>query len=206
MSFTDIMMTDDSLIKKPQCFFVFFCVFLIFWLNGENAYPVPKKSFKKYFKLHFSSSNSLLWKIQLVPFPTANYDLPSLPSAFPASFLPSLVAGRTLLCLPVLPQWRVRLARLIVALVIRTWLHLSFYRRELQEKSWQSGKWNLTIPMLRLLSSNAHLGHKDFWKPSKPYHVGIHWMALAEHSQMSTHVPGFQPFFSFFCIILYWPN
>ena len=25
-------------------------------------------------------------------------------------------------------------------------------------------------------------------------HVGIHWIALAEHSQMSTHVPGFQSF------------
>ena len=32
------------------------------------------------------------------------------------------------------------------------------------------------------------------WKPSKPYHVGIHWIALAEYSQMSTRVPGFQSF------------
>ena len=59
--------------------------------------------------------------------------------------------------------------------------------------------------MLRLLSSKAQ-GRKDFWKPSKPCHVGIHWIALAEYSQMSTHVPGFQSFFIFFCIILYWPN
>ena len=41
-------------------------------------------------------------------------------------------------------------------------------------------------------------GCRDFWKPSKPYHVGIHWKALAEHSQMSTHVPRFQSFFNFF--------
>ena len=37
-----------------------------------------------------------------------------------------------------------------------------------------------------------------FLKPSKPFHVGIHWNALAECSQMSTHIPGFQSFFRFF--------
>ena len=47
---------------------------------------------------------------------------------------------------------------------------------------------------------------KDFQKPSKPYHVGIHWIALAEYSQMSTNMPVFQSCFSFFCIFLYWPN
>ena len=31
---------------------------------------------------------------------------------------------------------------------------------------------------------------KDFCKQSKPCHVDIHWIALAEHSQMSTHMPG----------------
>ena len=31
-----------------------------------------------------------------------------------------------------------------------------------------------------------------FWKTSKPCHVGIHWIALAEYSQMSSHMPGFQ--------------
>ena len=35
-----------------------------------------------------------------------------------------------------------------------------------------------------------------FWT-SKPCHVGIHWIALAEYSQMSTHTPGFQWFFIF---------
>ena len=39
---------------------------------------------------------------------------------------------------------------------------------------------------------------KDSCKPSKPCHVGIHWKALTERSQMSIHVPGFQPFFEFF--------
>ena len=42
----------------------------------------------------------------------------------------------------------------------------------------------LTLPLLRLLSSKAqgcknHLNH------------GIHWIALAEYSEMNTHVPGF---------------
>ena len=31
-------------------------------------------------------------------------------------------------------------------------------------------------------------------KDSKPFHVGIYQIALTEHSQMSTHVPGFQSF------------
>ena len=55
--------------------------------------------------------------------------------------------------------------------------------------------------MLRL-SSKAD-GCKDFWKPSKPCHVGIHGIALAEHSQVNTHEPGFQSFFRLsasFCI------
>ena len=43
----------------------------------------------------------------------------------------------------------------------------------------------LTLPMLRLLLSKGK-GCRDFLKPSKPCHVGIHWIALAENSQMST--------------------
>ena len=38
---------------------------------------------------------------------------------------------------------------------------------------------------------------KDFWKPSKPCHVDIHWKALTEYSQMSIHMLGFQSFFFF---------
>ena len=39
--------------------------------------------------------------------------------------------------------------------------------------------------------------HPDTLLAKGPCHVGIHWIALAEHSQVSTHVPGFQSFFSF---------
>ena len=42
--------------------------------------------------------------------------------------------------------------------------------------------------MLRQLLSKVQRC-KDFSKSSKPCHVGIHWIALAEYSQMSTHVP-----------------
>ena len=41
-----------------------------------------------------------------------------------------------------------------------------------------------------------------FWKPSKPCHVGIHWITLTEFHQMSTHMPGFHTFFRVFCTIL----
>ena len=40
--------------------------------------------------------------------------------------------------------------------------------------------------------------HRSFLKPSKPSHDGMHWITLSEYSQMSTHVPRFQSFFSFF--------
>ena len=41
-------------------------------------------------------------------------------------------------------------------------------------------------------------GCKDFWKPSKACHVGIHLKALTEYSQMSANVSGFQSFSGFF--------
>ena len=60
----------------------------------------------------------------------------------------------------------------------------------------------LTLSMLKLiLPKTKEL--KDFRKPSKPCHVGIHLNALKEYYQMSTHVPGFQSFsgiFGSFCI------
>ena len=59
--------------------------------------------------------------------------------------------------------------------------------------------------MLRIILSKAQECRK-FWKPFKPCHVGIHWKALAESYQMSTHVPGFPSFHSLFYIISYWPN
>ena len=50
--------------------------------------------------------------------------------------------------------------------------------------------------MLRLLSTEAQ-GRKDFKKSSKPCHVGIHWIALTEYSQLSTHMTGFSHFYLF---------
>ena len=46
----------------------------------------------------------------------------------------------------------------------------------------------------------------DFQKPPKPWHVGIHWIALAEYSHISTMYQGFSHLFKFFCIIFYRPN
>ena len=65
----------------------------------------------------------------------------------------------------------------------------------------------LSLPMQRQFSPKAQV-RKDFGKPSKSCHVGIHRIALAEYSsQTSTHLPEFQ-FFLFleFRIILYWRN
>ena len=39
---------------------------------------------------------------------------------------------------------------------------------------------------------------RNLWKTLKLCHVGIHWIALVEYFQMSTHLPGFQSFFRFF--------
>ena len=62
-----------------------------------------------------------------------------------------------------------------------------------------AGPCSLTLPVLGLLSSKAQ-GRKDFWKTSKPCHIGIHWKALFKHSQMSTICQGFINFFASFCI------
>ena len=48
--------------------------------------------------------------------------------------------------------------------------------------------------MLRLLPSKVHWDAKVFEKLSKPCHVGIHWLACAEYSQMSTMCQGFSHF------------
>ena len=50
------------------------------------------------------------------------------------------------------------------------------------------------------ISSNAQ-GCKIFWKPSNPCLVGTHLKALAENSQMSAHLTGFQVFFWVFGIL-----
>ena len=43
---------------------------------------------------------------------------------------------------------------------------------------------HLILLMLRLLLFKAH-GLNILWKTSKQFHVGIHWIPLAEYSQMS---------------------
>ena len=56
--------------------------------------------------------------------------------------------------------------------------------------------------MLGLLSPKAQ-ENILFEKTSIPCHVGIHWKAFAEYSQMSTNLPGFRSFsriFSSVCI------
>ena len=55
----------------------------------------------------------------------------------------------------------------------------------------------ISLSMLRLLSSKAQDLKNFFYKSSKSCHVGIHWKALSECSQMSTHLPGFRSFFRF---------
>ena len=50
-----------------------------------------------------------------------------------------------------------------------------------------------TLSMLRRLLSKAQ-ERRNSWKSC---HVGIHWIALDECYQMSTHMPGFQSFFRF---------
>ena len=66
-----------------------------------------------------------------------------------------------------------------------------FYTHPTIHYCYECRAFQLTLQMLRLHSSKAQ-GRKTLWKPSKPCHVGMHWKALAEFSQMSTHVPGFQ--------------
>ena len=56
--------------------------------------------------------------------------------------------------------------------------------------------------MLRLVSCKVQ-ERKDFWKSSKPCHVGTHWITLTETFHMSTHMLVFQWFlriFALFCI------
>ena len=77
---------------------------------------------------------------------------------------------------------------------------LNIFQNHFQFQSyWQKysrSKQLLTLSMLRLLFSKAQK-RRDVWKLSKPCHVGINWKALTEHSQMSTHVPGYESFFRF---------
>ena len=55
--------------------------------------------------------------------------------------------------------------------------------------------------MLRLYFRPKHMNAKIYENHLNPIHVGIHWIALKEYSQMSTLVPGFQSFFRFFVMM-----
>ena len=46
--------------------------------------------------------------------------------------------------------------------------------------------------------SNAEATFIQSTRMQRFWHVGIHWKALAEYSQMSTYMPGFRSFFRFF--------
>ena len=71
---------------------------------------------------------------------------------------------------------------------------LDSYRIQTIFFSRPSHRWAFTLSMLRLFSWKS-ARRKDYGKQTKPCHVGIHWRALVEYSQMSTHVPGFRSFF-----------
>ena len=61
---------------------------------------------------------------------------------------------------------------------------------------------HLHICLTMTLCSSKAQGCKYFWKPFKPCHIGIHRKALAEYTQMSTHMPGFQSIYRFYSVKL----
>ena len=70
----------------------------------------------------------------------------------------------------------------------------NYYHRSRCHVSRSPGMNGLTLPMLRLLSSKTKIFENHLIIPC---HVGIHWKALVEYSQMSTHLPGFTSFSRF---------
>ena len=60
----------------------------------------------------------------------------------------------------------------------------------------------MSLPLINLSNAEATFIQcqecKHFWKPSKPCHSGIYWIALIAYSQISTHTPGFSGFFKDF--------
>ena len=107
----------------------------------------------------------------------------------------------------------------MVAAAMKSW-HFPRKSRHFPRKSWHFPRksWHfpgnpgifqglslfiwLSLSMLRLLLSEAQ-ELKNLWKSSKPCHLGIHWKALIAYSQMSTHLPGFRSFFSFFTLFCF---
>ena len=62
---------------------------------------------------------------------------------------------------------------------------------------------NWLYPSNAEATSSKAKGCKDIWKPRKPYHVGIHWIALTEYTQMSTMCQGFSHFSGSFALSFY---
>ena len=78
------------------------------------------------------------------------------------------------------------------SIIISIYWYIGMYRGTAFFKPFQG--WGYFLP--------KHKDANKFLKPSKPCHVHIHRIALAEHSQMSTHMcQGFSHFSCFyFCI------
>ena len=80
--------------------------------------------------------------------------------------------------------------------------HTKLYNKpEKWLKPWHMGTYLRVLKEMFLMTQNMNPSNaaatfiqntrvQKFWKPSKPCHVGIHWIALAEYSQMSAHGPG----------------
>ena len=57
-----------------------------------------------------------------------------------------------------------------------------------------------TLNLMLGLLLPKHKDTKIFEIHLKPFNVGTQWVAFAEYSQMSTHVPGFSGFFNHFVL------
>ena len=79
------------------------------------------------------------------------------------------------------------------------WVRINLYAPLLGKGVFNPSAADVTCRYLSL--SNAQKS-KKLWKSLKTCHVGIHWKALTEYFQMSTHLPWFQSFHSFLSSIL----
>ena len=75
-------------------------------------------------------------------------------------------------------------------------LFLSFTQK--LKKNEYSGVYQIFNPSNAEASVFQSTMTQNILKPSKPCHVGTHWIASVEYSQMGIHVPGFQSFFRVF--------
>ena len=60
-------------------------------------------------------------------------------------------------------------------------------------------EWKPLDTQIRRISLNPSNAEATFIQSTRTQilHLGIHWIALAEYSQMSTHMPGFRSFSGF---------